>query len=401
MPETLADLYRHLHAHPEIGYQEFETAALIAKRVREVGYEVTEGVGRTGVVALLRNGPGPTVLLRADMDALPMQERTGLPYASVDDSVMHACGHDMHVTWLIGALAQLYATRSEWSGTIMGVFQPAEEGGAGALAMIGDGLFARFGTPDVVLGQHVTPLSSGMVGHRSGPFMAASDAFKVTLHGRGGHGSRPEATVDPVLMAASAVMRLHAIVSREVPATETAVLTVGAIHAGTLANIIAPEAELLITTRTFSSGVRQRVHDAMHRVIQAEAAASGAPRPPEVLLTQTYPVLVNDPVATARTIAAIGRAVGEEMLVEQPLIMGAEDFGAYGTAAGVPSCFWYVGGTDPALFAAAEQAGRLEEDVPSNHSPLFAPVIEPTLSAGIAAMVAAAREWLSDRSPQP
>jgi amidohydrolase len=395
MFDSLAELYRHLHAHPELGYKEFQTAALAAKRVREVGYEVTEGIGGTGVVALLRNGSGPTVLLRADMDALPMQERTGLPYASLDDGVMHACGHDMHVTWLIGALTKLYQTRSEWSGTVMGVFQPAEEGGAGAKAMIDDRLFARFGTPDVVLGQHVTPLSAGMIGHRSGPFMAASDAFKVTLFGRGGHGSRPEATIDPVVMAAATVLRLQGIVSREVPATETAVLTVGAIHAGTLANIIAPEAELLITTRTFSSGVRQRVHDAMHRVIAAEAAASGAPTPPDVLLTQSYPVLINDPPATARTMAAIGAASGAEQLVEQPLIMGAEDFGTFGTAAGVPSCFWYVGGTDPAVFAAAQEAGRLDQDVPSNHSPFFAPLIEPTLSTGITAMVAAAREWLS------
>jgi hippurate hydrolase len=394
MHETLADLYRHLHAHPETAYKEFQTAALIAKRVRELGYEVTEGVGVTGVVALLRNGSGPTVLLRADMDALPMQERTGLPYASVDDNAMHACGHDMHITWLIGALSTLHDTRAQWSGTVMAVFQPAEEGGAGAQAMIDDGLFERFGAPDVVLGQHVTPLSAGMIGHRSGAFMAASDAFRVTLFGRGGHGSRPEATVDPVLMAASAVTRLHAIVSREVPATETAVLTVGAIHAGTAANIIAPEAELLITTRAFSSGVRQRVHDAMHRVLEAEAAASGAPAAPKVEATGSYPVLVNDAGATERTMGAIGAALGAERLQEQPQIMGAEDFGAYGTAAGVPSCFWFVGGTDPAVYAAAEEAGRIDQDVPSNHSPLFAPVIEPTLSTGVAAMVAAAREWL-------
>jgi hippurate hydrolase len=189
-------------------------------------------------------------------------------------------------------------------------------------------------------------------------------------------------------------MRLHAIVSREVPATETAVLTVGAIHAGTAANIIAPEAELLITTRAFSSGVRQRVHEAMHRVLEAEAAASGAPVSPKVEVTGSYPVLVNDADATARTMAAIGAALGMERLQEQPLIMGAEDFGAYGTAAGVPSCFWFVGGTDPVVFAAAEEAGRLDQDVPSNHSPFFAPVIEPTLSTGLAAMVAAAREWL-------
>jgi hippurate hydrolase len=394
MHETLADLYRHLHAHPETAYKEFQTAALIAKRVRELGYEVTEGIGVTGVVALLRNGSGPTVLLRADMDALPMQERTGLPYASVDDTAMHACGHDMHVTWLIGALTTLYETRSEWSGTIMAVFQPAEEGGAGAIAMIDDGLFDRFGTPDVVLGQHVTALSAGVIGHRSGAFMAASDAFKVTLFGRGGHGSRPESTIDPVLMAASSVMRLHAIVSREVPATETAVLTVGAIHAGTAANIIAPEAELLITTRAFSSGVRQRVHEAMHRVLEAEAAG------------------------VRRTGVAQGGGdgllpgTGQRRRRHSTHHGGHRCRARHGTAPGAAAHhgrgrlwrIWHRGRRAvvflvrrwhrSVVFAAAEEAGRLDQDVPSNHSPFFAPVIEPTLSTGLAAMVAAAREWL-------
>ncbi len=395
MPQALAELYRQLHAHPEIAFKEHRTAAVIAERVRDLGLEVTEGVGITGVVAMLRNGPGPTVLLRADMDALPMQEHTALPYASQIDGVMHACGHDMHVTWLIGALEALVAQREQWSGTVMAVFQPAEEGGGGAQKMVDDGLFDRFGVPDVALGQHVTPLPAGSVGYRPGTFMAASDALRVKLFGRGGHGSRPEATVDPVVMAAATVMRLQTIVAREVAPIETAVVTVGAIHAGTTSNIIAPEAELLITVRTFSETVREKIHEAIGRIIRAEAAASNAPAEPTIEVEMSYPVLINDPEATARTIAAIGAELGTDKLLEQPLIMGAEDFGTFGTVAAIPSVFWYVGGTDPQRYSEAEQAGSLDQDVPSNHSPYFAPVLEPTLSVGIRTMVAAAREWLA------
>ncbi len=394
MSGALAELYRQLHTHPEVAFKEHRTAAIIAARVRDLGYDVTEGVGVTGVVAMLRNGPGPTVLLRADMDALPLQEHTGLPYASEVDGVMHACGHDMHVTWLIGALEVLQRDRAAWSGTVMAVFQPAEEGGGGAQVMVDDGLFTRFAVPDVALGQHVTPLSAGTIGYRPGTFMAASDALRVRLFGRGGHGSRPEATVDPIVMAASTVMRLQTIVSREVAPIDTAVVTVGSIHAGTTSNIIAAEAELQITVRTFSDTVRERVHEALGRIIRAEASASNAPAEPEIKILMSYPVLVNDPAATARTIKALGAEVGAEKLIEQPLIMGAEDFGTFGTVAGIPSVFWYVGGTDPEVYANAAQAGRLDQDIPSNHSPYFAPVLEPTLSTGIRTMVAAAREWL-------
>ncbi|GIH06750.1 putative amidohydrolase [Rhizocola hellebori] len=394
MSGALAELYRQLHAHPEVAFKEHRTAAVIAARVRDLGYDVTEGVGVTGVVAMLRNGPGPTVLLRADMDALPMQEKTGLPYASQIDGAMHACGHDMHVTWLIGALEVLQHEKASWSGTVMAVFQPAEEGGGGAQVMVDDGLFTRFAVPDVALGQHVTPLPAGTVGFRPGAFMAASDELRVRLFGRGGHGSRPEATVDPVVMAASTIMRLQTVVSREVAPIDTAVVTVGAIHAGTTSNIIAPEAELLLTIRTFSNAVRDRVHDAIGRIIRAEASASNAPAEPEITVTMSYPVLINDPIATSRTIAAIGAEVGAEKLIEQPLIMGAEDFGTYGTVAGIPSVFWYVGSTDVDVYAKAEQAGRLDQDIPSNHSPYFAPILDPTLEFGIRTMVAAAREWL-------
>jgi len=397
----LADLYRDLHANPELSFAEHRTAALVAARARDMGYEVTEGVGRTGVVAVLRNGSsrrqrpaGPTVLLRADMDALPVQEATGLPYASTRPGVMHACGHDMHVAWLIGALDVLRRTRTEWSGTVLAVFQPGEESGGGARGMVDDGLFDRFGRPDVALGQHVAPLPAGVVGYRSGPAMASSDSVDVRLHGRGGHGARPETTVDPVVMAAATVMRLQTVASREVAGVDTAVVTVGAIHAGTKHNVIPAEAELRISVRAFEEPVRRRVLDAISRIVRAEAAASGAPVEPEIVVTDGYPVLVNEPGATTRAMAAIGAEIGTDRVIEVPPVTGSEDFGVFGTAAGVPSCYWYVGGADPQGYAAAAAAGRLDQDVPSNHSPLFAPVVEPTLSGGVRAMVAAARAWL-------
>jgi amidohydrolase len=289
-PEDLAELYRDLHRNPELSFQEERTAGIVATRLRELGYETTTGVGRTGVVGVLRNGDGPTALLRADMDALPMQEKTGLPYAStvrgVDHEghavdVFHACGHDVHVACLVGAAAELAADRRSWSGTALLVFQPAEEVGRGAQAMIDDGLFTRFGHPDVVLGQHVAPLPAGVLALRSGPAFAAADGVKVTMFGQGGHGSRPETTVDPVVMAAATVMRLQTVVSREVAGTDTAVVTIGALRAGTKENIIPDDAELLLSIRTFEPLVRDRVLEAIGRIVRAEAAASGARRSPK------------------------------------------------------------------------------------------------------------------------
>ena len=401
--DDLADLYRDLHAHPELSFAEHRTAGVVAGRVRGLGYEVTEGVGGTGVVAVLRNGAGPTVLLRADMDALPVQEATGLPYASTrrgtdpagkDVPLMHACGHDMHITWLLGALDLLRRDVSAWSGTVLAVFQPAEEVGGGAQAMVDDGLFDRFGRPDVALGQHVVPQPAGRASYRTGPAMASSDTLDVVLHGQGGHGARPETTVDPIVMAAATVLRLQTVVARELAAIETAVVTVGSIHAGTKHNIIPPEARLGLTVRAFTEPVRRRVLDAIERIVRAEADASGAPVAPEILQVGHYPVLVNEPEAAQRTMAAIGAELGPDQIDEAPPVMGSEDFGVFGTSAGVPSCFWFVGGIDPQRYADAEAAGRVEQDIPSNHSPFFAPVLEPTLSIGVRTMVAAAREWL-------
>ncbi|MBN9100058.1 MAG: amidohydrolase [Pseudonocardia sp.] len=400
---SLADLYRDLHSHPELSFQETRTAGVVADRLRSLGVETTTGVGGTGVVGVLRNGAGPTVLLRADMDALPVLERTGLEYASTaravdrdghEVPVAHACGHDVHVACLLGAVEALLARRDTWSGTVLAVFQPAEEVGGGAQAMIDDGLFERFGRPDVVLGQHVAPLPAGVLAVRPGPAFAGSDTVRVTLHGAGGHGSRPETTVDPIVMAAATVMRLQTIVAREVGGTETAVLSVGTLRAGTKENIIPDDAELGLTVRSFDPAVRTRVLAAVERIVRAEAAASGAAEDPDITVLDTFPPLVNDEDAAARAAAALG-AVGP--VVDPGLVTGSEDVGLFATAAGVPCVYWLLGGADPAAFAGATSRDELVAVVaslPSNHSPLFAPVVEPTLATGVRALVAAAQEWL-------
>jgi amidohydrolase len=395
----LADLYRDLHQHPELGFAETRTAAVAARELRAAGFEVTEGVGGTGVVGVLRNGDGPTALLRADMDGLPVEEKTGLPYAStvvVDGTpVAHACGHDVHVTCLVGAARALSADRSSWAGTVLAVCQPAEEIGGGATAMVADGLFERFGRPDVVLGQHVAPIPAGVVGLRAGPAFAAADSLRITLHGRGGHGSRPEAAVDPVVMAASVVMRLQTIASREIAGTDTVVVTVGAIHAGTVANIIPDDAELLLSIRTYDPKVRERTLAAVDRIVQAEAMAAGAPKPPEVTVETGFPAVVNDPDAAERTRAALSAAV--PIVVDPGPVTGSEDVGVFATEAGVPLVYWLLGGADPAEFEGATSMDDIRARVaalPANHSPLFAPVISPTLDLGTAALTAAARAWL-------
>jgi amidohydrolase len=406
MAEALAELYRDLHRHPELSFAETRTAAIGAAWLREAGFTTTAEVGRTGVVGVLRNGDGPTALLRADMDGLPLQERTGLPYASeavgVDPDgaevpVMHGCGHDMHVACLLGAAQALAADRSSWRGTVLAVLQPAEEVGQGAQAMIDDGLYDRFGRPDVVLGQHVAPLPAGALAVRSGPAFAAADAVRVVLFGRGGHGSRPETTVDPVVMAAATVMRLQTIVSREVAGTDTAVVTIGAVHAGTKENIIPDRAELLLSIRSFDPAVRRRTLDAIERIVRAEAQASGAERIPEVTVFDGFPAVVNDEQAVQRTLPALRATVGTGMVFDPGLVTGSEDVGLLATAAGAPCVFWLLGGADPALFGGAsgreDLLARIAE-LPSNHSPLYAPVIAPTLSVGVDALVSAARTWL-------
>ena len=399
----LETVYKDVHSHPELSMQEHRTAGIAAKWLRDCGYEVTEGVGGTGVVGLLRNGDGPTVMLRADMDALPVAELTGLPYASkvmAKDKdgntvpVMHACGHDMHVTWLIGATSVLAQARKDWSGTVMAVFQPAEETGTGAQAMIDDGLFKRFPKPDIVLGQHVMVGVAGTISGRAGVITSAGDSLQIRLFGRGAHGSMPQASIDPVVMAAATVLRLQTIVSRELAATEAAVVTIGALQAGTKENVIPDEALIKLNVRTFDEGVRQRVLAAITRIVNAEAAASGAPKPPEITQLDHYALVVNDTNAN-RKVGDAFRQYFPEARVEKSLPTSAsEDFGCFGAQWKVPSVFWFVGGTDADIYAKALAAGRLN-DLPTNHNPRFAPVVQPTLRTGVETLVVAVHAWLA------
>ncbi len=408
MTIDLEALYTDLHKHPELSFQETRTAGIVVQHLRELGLEVTEGVGRTGVVGVLANDPeshGPVVWLRADMDGLPVEELTGLAYASTargvdpagnDVPIMHACGHDMHVSALIGALERLVATREEWTGTIVAVFQPAEEYGAGSQAMIADGVLDRFPRPDIVLGQHVTPLPAGTIGVRPGTQMAASDGLTVRLLGRGGHGSRPHSTIDPVVLAAATVMRLQTIVSREIDPRDVAVVTVGSIHAGLKNNIIPAEAKLELSLRYPDDAAREKVLEKVERVIRAEAAASGAEAEPIITSDHTLPPTINDTDATARLTLAFDRAFGEGTVVDPGMFTGSEDVSWFARESGAPLVFWFWGGVDPEAFAAAMAAGSLERDIPTNHSPYFAPVMQPTLDNGVAALVTAAREFLDN-----
>ncbi|MEW2306656.1 amidohydrolase [Streptomyces sp. NPDC006655] len=397
LPELRA-LYEDVHAHPELSFQEVRTAALVAERLRAQGWEVTEEVGGTGVVGVLANGDGPVVLLRADMDALPVTERTGLPYASTNEGVMHACGHDMHVAWLLGATGQLAAVRDGWRGTVVAVFQPAEEVG-GAPKMLADGFADRFPRPDVCLAQHVAGAPAGLVGTRAGALMAGADSLRVTLFGRGGHGSTPEATVDPVVLAAAVVLRLQTVVSREVAAGQQAVVTVGSIHGGTKDNIIPDSVELKINIRSTTAAVRERVLAAVDRIVRAEAAASAAPREPEIVPVDSFPVTHNDPEATEAVQTALAAEFpGATFELTSP-VPNSEDFGAFGTALGAPSVFWFVGGTDLALYADVDLEALVRDgippQIPSNHSPHFAPVPDPTIETGVRALLAAAAHWLT------
>ena len=398
---TLEAAYKDIHAHPELSMQETRTAGLAAEHLKASGYEVTAGVGGTGVVGVLRNGDGPVVMLRADMDALPIREDTGLAYASTvmaadDDGqptpVGHMCGHDMHVAWLMGVSSLFARMRDAWAGTLVAIFQPGEEVAQGAKAMVEDGLMTRFPRPEIVLGQHVMVGPSGTVAGSAGPITSAADSFQIRLFGRGAHGSMPQASIDPVVMAASTVLRLQGIVSREVAATDAAVVTLGMLQAGTKENIIPDEAVIKLNIRTFDPGVRKRVLSAMERIVNAEAAASGAPRKPEITALDSYPLNVNDRAASDRVAESLRAHFGTDRVRHTGPAPASEDFGCFGTALGAPSVFWFVGGTDPELYAKARAEGRLNE-LPVNHSPHFAPVLHPTLETGVEAMVAAALAW--------
>ena len=400
-PELRA-FYEDLHRNPELGYQEVRTSAKLAEKLRALGYEVHTGVGKTGVVAVLKNGQGPTVLLRADMDALPLEEKTGLPYASVATAksdegetvhVMHACGHDLHVTTLVGAAALLAAVKSEWRGTLILVGQPAEEGGGGASAMLKDGLFDRFGRPNFVFALHDVPfLPAGSIGITPGYSHANSDRVDITVYGRGGHGSTPHLAIDPIVIAARIVVALQTIVAREMDPGEPAVVTVGAIRGGTTYNVIPDETTLKLTVRTYKPEVRERVLAAITRIAKAEALAADAPKEPKVSVQEGgYQSNYNDPELAKRLTAVFQSSFGKEQVSMLPPTMAGEDFGDYGRAANAPSFMFFLGATPAATFAAA--GGDLKK-LPSLHSPQWAPDPEPTIKTGSAALALAALEVL-------
>jgi hippurate hydrolase len=398
------ELYRDLHQHPELSHQERRTAEKVRERLEPDGFEVHDGLGGTGVVGLLGNGDGPAVLLRADMDALPVRETTGLPYASTatatdasgnDVPVAHACGHDLHVACLLGAATLLADASGQWSGTLVALFQPAEETADGAKGMVDDGLSDLIPTPDVALAQHVLPAPAGDLGTRAGPALSAADSMRITVHGRGGHGSMPQATVDPVVLAAMIVVRLQSVVSRETPPGETAVLTVGSIQAGAKSNVIPDNAVLRLNIRTYSGETRNQVLDAIRRIVTAECQASGCPADPEFELFESFPLTENDASATETVASAFGDFFGEKAGT-----MGrqtaSEDFSDIPVALGVPYAYWGLGGIDPDTYHKAVAAGRTNQDIPVNHSPEFAPVVQPTMDAGTQALVVAALAWLAE-----
>ena len=406
LPEIRAwqeDLYRDLHEHPELSHQEHRTADLVVGRLRGSGYEVRDRIGGTGVVGVLRNGSGPTVLMRADMDALPVLEATGLPYASTvrandaagkDVPVMHACGHDIHVTCLLGAAALLAQGAEHWNGTAIALFQPAEEVGDGARSMVDDGLAKAIPSVDVALAQHVMPTPAGFVGTHRGAVLAAADSMRITVYGRGSHGSMPQSAVDPVVLAAMIVIRLQTIVSREVAPADTVVLTIGSIQAGSKSNVIGDRAVLEVNLRNYDEAVRAAVLDAIRRIVVAECQASNSPKEPEFELYDRFPLTVNDDDVTDQVSRAFAGYFGErfKMMASQP---ASEDFSDIPAALGVPYTYWGIGGVDERQYREAADAGRVAQEISVNHSPTFAPVIQPTLDTGTEALVVAALAWLA------
>ncbi len=382
-------LYRHLHAHPELSMQETQTATFILEKLDELGLETFRS-GGTGIVGILRNGDGPVVGYRADTDGLPIAEDTGLDYASTaagkladgtEVPVMHGCGHDTHMTVGLTAAQLLSENLDAWSGTVVFIFQPGEETGAGAKAMVADGLWDRAPKPSVIYGQHVWPGLAGTVDISKGTAMAMADSWKVTVHGKQSHGSQPELSIDPIVLGAHMVVRLQTVVSREVHPMKSAVVTIGTFHGGLKENIIPASAEFTLNVRTFDPEVRELVLGSLRRIISAEAAASGAPEPGIEEIT-SFPQCYNDPDTTTELMKVLGEVLGDDAVIESPPVMGSEDFGLLAEAIGVPSVYWFFGGHPQEL---------LDGDAPvaGNHSPYFAPAIEPTLTTGVRAAMAA------------
>jgi amidohydrolase len=411
-------IYKDLHQYPGLSLQENRAAKVAAGHLRCLsGFKVTTGIGGHGLIGVLSNGPGRTVLLRADTDALPVKELTDLPYASkakevdvadgVEKPVMHACGHDMHVACMLAAATALHAAQEHWSGTLVILFQPNEERGGGARAMIDDGLYdsARHACPppDIVLGQHVMWRAAGTLGTRRGAFASSADSFELTLHGRGGHASQPHRTIDPVVLAAYVILRIQSIVAREVDPRDSAVVTVASVQAGLAENIIADYAVLKINVRAVKPETRAKVLESLRRIVKAECDASGCEREPEWKCTSSFPFMVNDENVTAALEPYFMEYFGPARYSPSadPL-GGSEDFSILATEAprkdggkGVPYSYWCFGGTDPEKWKDAERRGRLKEEIPINHSAYFAPVIQPTLRTGVDGLVVGAWTFLS------
>ena len=404
LPQLL-NTYKMLHAAPELSHYEVKTSAYLAEQLRALGYEVTENVGKFdrpewkghGVIAVLKNGAGPTVLVRSDMDALPVEEKTGLPYASSvktkndagqDVSVMHACGHDIHMTSLLGTAKILSSLKDQWHGTLVLIGQPSEETIDGAKAMLADGLYSKIPKPDFVIALHDSAdLEAGKISYTPGYAMANSTSVEITIRGLGGHGSKPEATKDPIVVAAQVILALQTIVSRENSPLDPAVVTIGSIHGGAKSNIIPDEVKMLLTVRSYKEEVRLHILSSIERITKNIAAAAGIPedRAPIVRAsdTEVTPALYNDPNLTERVASTLKKTLGADNVVQLPPIMASEDFGRYSLDHQIPSVMFWLGAIEPAKVEASRQSGK---PLPSLHSSLFAPLPEPTLRTGVKAM---------------
>jgi amidohydrolase len=393
-------LYKDIHAHPEIAFQELKTAAKLAAEMRALGFEVTEGVGKTGLVAIYKNSDGPTIMVRTELDALPMEEKTGLPYASHDKAiwngretfVAHSCGHDIHMASWVGTAKTLLGLKDQWHGTLMFIAQPAEEEVSGAKAMLADGLFTRFAKPDVAFGLHDGPGAFGTIAYRAGIGSSISDGLGITFHGRGGHGAAPQTTIDPVVIAARFIIDVQSVISREKDPTEFGVLSIGAIHGGTAGNIIPDTVFLAGTIRSFKPEVRAKMWAGIERTAKQAAAMSDAP-PPDIKITEGTKAVMNDPDVVAAATKVMKAAFGDK-LGPSPPITASEDFSEF-VDAGVPSMFFNIGVYEPERVAAARNGGP---PLPGNHSPLFAPVPKPTIETGIEAMTLAVLSAFDERA---
>jgi len=385
-------IYKDIHAHPELAFQEVKTAAKLAAEMRALGFEVTEQVGRTGLVAMYRNGAGPTVMVRTELDALPMEEKTGLPYASRDKTtwqgketfVAHSCGHDIHMASWLGTAKTLVSLKDQWHGTLMFIAQPAEEIGAGAMAMLWDGLFTRFPKPDFAFGLHDGPFPYGHINYRVGVGSSNSDSLAIKFHGRGGHGAAPQQTIDPVLIAARFIVDVQTVISREKDPIEFGVVSIGAIHGGTAENIIPDEVVVRGTIRSFKPEVRAKMAAGIERTAKAVAAMSDAP-PPDISITEGAKAVMNDPALVATAEKALKAAFGDKFRTSPP-VTASEDFSEFADS-GVPSMFFHIGVYEPERVAAA--LNGTAPPLPPNHSPLFAPVPKPTIQTGVEAMTLA------------